>query len=540
MTKKTANPIIKKIVGARTRKSSVYEDSVERAQKVLDGCNPVQRRLIEDTSKRKAARCPRRAGKTFAAASLALYTGESRPGARILIISLTLKSTKENYWNRSPGGVFAQNDRYDLGIKFNNSNFSWEHQNGSKGMLVGAETRADIERIRGSTAEADLIILDECKSFPPALLTELIQDVVEPGLMTRGGTLMLIGTPGSIPKGPFYQYTEPSYRDPDFDVPKCKLFDGKPLKLSQKLYSLHYWTIEDNLACRNEADPELDQWQNALSIKANRGWSDDNPTWRREYLGEWVTDIDELVYAYSKCLPFGKVTWKPDHERFGPTGLDPAEGPWNLIMGLDFGYEDANAIVLFAYSETLKELRHVYNFKQSHMTIDDFGNEIRHTIEIFGQPNIIIGDKGSLGGVLYVQELNSRFNLGIIEAEKREKADYQELLNSDFYAGRVKIILDSELDEELCALQWDLSKDDKSTLVRTGRLREDPSCSNHLCDAMLYSWRYCYHYWADAAPVAEDKQSVEYIRNRERESIERYKQRLSAEAALRESYGEYN
>ena len=33
--------------------------------------------------------------------------GERFPGSRILIISLTLKSTKENYWAGSPSGLFT-------------------------------------------------------------------------------------------------------------------------------------------------------------------------------------------------------------------------------------------------------------------------------------------------------------------------------------------------------------------------------------------------------------------------------------------------
>lgn len=528
-----SNGVIKKIVNKRTKKSSVYEDSLIRAEKILDGCNPVQRGFIEDKSKRKAARCPRRSGKTFAAGSLALHQGESKPGSRTLIISLTLKSTRENYWSRSPGGIFSQDAIYDLGLKFNHSQVTWEHQNGSKGMLAGAETRADIERLRGATAEADLIIVDECKSFPPALLIELIREVLEPGLMTRSGTLVMIGTPGAIPKGPFYEYTEPKFVSPISGKSRCVLYEGKSLPIRTRAYSLHTWTIQDNVAIP-------DQWENALAFKDENEWSDDNPVWRREYLGEWVTDTEELVYSFAKCKPMGRVTWTPNRNDYGITGLNPHEGPWNLIMGLDFGHEDANAIVLAAYSETLKELRHIYDFKQTHMTIDEFGREIKHTIEMFGMPNVIVGDKGSLGGVLYVQELNSRFGLGIVEAEKREKYDHIELLNSDFYSGRVKIIPDSELDDELCSLQWDLSKSDKERLIRVGKLREDPSCSNHLCDSLLYLWRYCYHYWADPVVNEPDKKSLQYIRDKERESIQRFKARLSNEAAIKGLYDDYN
>lgn len=520
---RVAPGVVQKIAKRRSEKTSIYEESQLRAQKILEGCNPVQRKFIEDKSKRKSARCPRRSGKTFAASSLALHTGEAKAGARVLIVSLTLKSTKENYWTRGPGGIFAQDALYDLGLKTNLSDITWEHQNGSKGMLAGAETRADIERLRGASAEADLIIVDECKSFAPQMLTELIRDVLEPGLMTRGGVLVLIGTPGAIPKGPFYEYTEPAYIDPDLKRAKCKLFDGKPTKIGERLWSLHTWTIEDNVAVP-------DQWEYALAIKEDHGWTDDTPIWKREFLGQWVTDTHELVYAFAKCrtLDVDRVTWIPD----GPVmeSLKEEDGPWQLIMGLDFGYEDANAIVVCAYSETKKELRHVYDYSQNHMTIDEFGKEIKNTISLFGNPSVIVGDKGSLGGVLYIQELNSRFGLGIVEAEKREKYDHIELLNSDFYAGRIKIIPGSKLDEELCALQWDLSKDDKERLIRLGKLREDPSCANHLCDCLLYLWRYCYHYWSEPAVKQLTPDNPEFWRQKEAESKQRYKDKLAAEA----------
>ena len=59
--------------------------------------------------------------------------------------------------------------------------------------MAGAETKADIERLRGAAAEADICILDECKSFSPEHLNDLIENVVEPGLMTRDGIWDLRG-----------------------------------------------------------------------------------------------------------------------------------------------------------------------------------------------------------------------------------------------------------------------------------------------------------------------------------------------------------
>jgi hypothetical protein len=450
--------------------------------------------------------------------SNALYIGEKIANARILIISLTLKSTKENFWS-GPGGIKYQNALYKLGLTYNETDSVWHHSNGSRGRLAGAETRSDIEYLRGAAAEADIVFLDECKSFAPDLLAELIRDVIEPGLMTRDGILVMGGTPGNIPEGEFYLATQPNIRV-DANNPKsnftCYKFTGK--SRSDDLWSLHTWTIADNAA-------KPKQWERALRVKSKNEISDQDPRWRREYLGEWVTDSSELVYAYAKCKTAGKCFWTPERKAENPCGLAGNLKEWRLIMGLDFGYEDMNAIVLAAYSETEKELRHVYDFKQNHMTIDEFGAEIQHTIELYGTPDVIVGDKGSLGGVLYLQELQSRFGLSIIEAEKREKFDHIELLNSDFYAERVFVIRNSDLDHELCGLQWDLSKDSKVRLTRLGRLKEDPGCANHLCDAFLYLWRHCYHYWSVRETQKTERGTVEWYKEREALSIQRMRER---------------
>src|SRR5882672_4564002 len=97
------NPLVKKI---GSRLAAVGTDEVKwnaRAQAIEDSCNPVQRRLIQDKSTRISARCPRRSGKSRGFTSKALSFGERNPNSRILIISLTIKSTKENFWEYAPG-----------------------------------------------------------------------------------------------------------------------------------------------------------------------------------------------------------------------------------------------------------------------------------------------------------------------------------------------------------------------------------------------------------------------------------------------------
>jgi len=499
-----------------------------RAQAIEDGCHVKQRTLVDSIRRGFhyiSVRCPRRAGKSFGMTSLALWYGEKYPGARILIISLTLKSTRENYWSGAPGGIFRQNHDYGLNLKFNHTDSVWYHENGSRGRLAGAETRADIEYLRGAAAEADLCIVDECKSFAPDLLAELIRDVIEPGLMTRDGFLVMGGTPGSIPLGPFYEATAEQSRNEE-GVPTCipiGLDDASayveiPAEDKEDIWRLHTWTMEENTAA-----PQ--QWKRALKNKKRQGWADDHPTWRREYRGEWVTDATDLVYAWAGCRAAGKnVTWTPGPEavtKTNPTGLPEDLGPWHLVLGLDIGYTDESAFVLAAYSERVKELRHVYDFKKSEMLVDDFSEEVLSVIDRFGLPEAIVADTGGAGAKILIETINQRYGLGIIAAEKRDKQAWWEVINSDFHSERIKIIPGTDLAHELAGLQWDLSRNSKLILARTGALKEDPSCPNHLCDAFLYLYRYAHHFFSEMPSRRPEKGSDQWLREMQRAELEK-------------------
>lgn len=521
------------------RLAQVEEEAVRQqsnADRIYAGGNPVQQALIDDESRYIGAVCPRRSGKTFAVTSKVLHFAEKNPGTRILIISLTLKFTVENYWSGSPGGLWAQNAKYNLDLKFNTSNHTWTHTNGSRGLLAGAETKTDIEHLRGAAAEADIVVIDECKSFAPAHLADLIENVVEPGLMTRNGQLIMIGTPGSLPMGPFYAATclqartengQPTcIRWQDISSPGPE-YTGIEV---ESLYSLHHWTIEDNVAIPG-------QWKRALWIKQRRGWADDHPSWRREYLGEWVGDAADLVYAYAatKALWAGDntkpcVNWIPDAE-YGITGLNSQEGPWHLLLGLDLGFVDDSAMVLVAWSETLKELRHVMDYKRPGLDAQAFTEVVLSIIDQYGVPEMTVADFGGGGAKMLLESINQRYGLSIQPAEKRFKNDFIELLNGDLIAGRVKIISGSELETELCGLQWDLSNDAKTILARTGRLREDPSCPNHLCDALLYVWRFAYHYFSQPIHLGPTPGSPDWQQAQEDASIERFIARRKLGAA---------
>jgi hypothetical protein len=473
----------------QAKKVSEADTDHNAAQAILGSLHKAQLALLEDPARRKAALCPRRSGKSWAAMSYAHTTCLTRPGARVVIVTLTLKTAKNIYWWEMQ--EFARH--YGLSLDYFANELRVDFPNGSKIMLIGAESKAQVDKLRGS--KYDLIIIDECKSFPSMVMKELINDVIQPALSDRLGTLLLIGTPGSILDGMFYEATFPGLAD-DEGIPFSRTYLRPEPHWSKSKetprWSRHTWTQLDN-----KFIPHLTQ--DALETKRMNGWDGDNPTWLREYLGHWVPSDSAFVYAFAKLYRDNPATviWKPE-ENGKLFGL-PKDKTWHFLLGLDLGFEDDTAMVIAAYNEEEPTLYQVWEYKEPHKDVDQVGRLIQQCFEMVpGGFDAVVGDFGG-GGKQIIETFIRRYGVKIIPAEKRDKFDYIELMNTDYYSGRIKLLKGSDLSLEKQVLQWDLSKGGKEHLARTGKLKEHDALPNHLCDAWLYIWRYSYHFFAKRA-----------------------------------------
>lgn len=485
------------------------------ASNIYEGLFREQQQVIDDRSRRKAIICPRRAGKSYTALGYAYYVALTKPWSNILVIGLTLKSLKGVYWGRvlplfeRQFGIQTTKHFTDMRVRFDNS---------STITFTGAETRAEIDKLRGQAY--DLVIIDEAASFSPSVLEELVYDVLGRAMVDRKGTLMMIGTPGTSMAGSFYLATYQGAVDKR-GIPYSKTYTtpepywiARPNDRSYR-WSRHSWTVAANVSIPHA-------WEEALEEKQREGWPDNHPVWLREYMGQWVATNDSYVYAYASLVVSepSRVQWEPERNRENKSGL-PSGHEYRYIMGLDLGFEDDFALVVGAYSLTDGHLYHVYDLKLQHQDVHQIAGHVQEVVHRFDNKiDAIVADNAGLGKMV-VETLNRWHGLNIQPAEKREKFDFIELMNADFHSGKVRIIPDSDLDIELRTLQWDLSKHTREELVRTNRLRENPSLPNHLCDAWLYLWRYSYHTYATPAKPALLPGTPEHWEAWERASIER-------------------
>lgn len=448
-----------------------------------------QRDFLLDTARRKSLCTPRRVGKTWTLGSALLDDILTRSERNDLYLSLTKEHGRDIIWD----WIHRRDTELKLGLQFNNTRLTVRAPNGSKLKVAGAATRDEAEKTRGSPY--DMVAIDEAQAFAPSLLSYLTKECIGPGLADRKGTLILAGTPGAILAGPFYQATHPRHENVRPHRQRHDLrWKGRAFS-----WSFHTWTMEDNITV-----PGL--WEEALEIKRSEGWTDDNPKWRREFLGEWVSDETQFVYAYNREGDGRNDFVRETGELAGPFGL-PAGHRWSYLAGMDLGYEDDFAFEVAACADTHPCLFYIpqVSFSRPHLVTSEIGALIlrmQSVIEAedpdFAGFEALVADTGGMG-VAIVEELNRILGLGIEPAEKQRKKDYIELFNGDLIDGRIKVEPTSTLAQELRTVQWNK---DWNIPEKRERAREDKRFANHSADAALYVWRHArHHYWRP--PVAK-------------------------------------
>lgn len=438
----------------------------------------------------------------------------TQQNAACVYITITIKVAKRNMWRT----LKRFNDEFGLGAVFNNTELSMTFANGAFIMLGGAETQADIDKYRGSPW--DLIVLDESKSFPGDLITELVEDVLQACLGDRLGTLVMGGTPGSILAGSFYEAT----REEAFMVvhdglkrygvsrpwtqAKLERWKGAAFK-----WSHHAWTTRDNIKM-----PHL--WKVQLADKERNGWTDEHPSWQREYLGRWLPSADGMVFRFNPS----RDLWKPDEDRSGLNvhGL-PDEHDWRYVLGIDLGYDDDTAFVVFAWADTSPILYQVDEYAAPYMLPHEIAAKYKELEEKFGEFAAAIGDRGGLGKTI-LATLDYQYGISIEAAEKTEKRDHVELFNADLVSGRLKVMHDSKLAMQMAICQWD----------ETGK-RFEKDLPDHCVDAAIYVWRYCYHHFSQARMRDPDKGTPAWHAKKSMEEFERFREREERRAYMDDS-----
>jgi hypothetical protein len=506
---KPAKPHSKKKAAARVL-SPNEEWAAKWETKILDACHPDQRDAVEDPHDLIAYLVGRGGGKTTAARARAVIKMMKMRKARIVYIALTRPSAEELNWLPLKDMI----DRLGLTeeFTFNESKMRCTcKRTGSTYRMVGADKKHEIDKLRGQSF--DEVQIDECGAMNPELLEMLIDRVVGPRMR---GPILLLGTPGHLLRGPFYAATRRGSADhrPYKDRNKAQYADWIN-------WSSHTWSLAEvvRLPEARTKYPELIKlWQNALKKKLQKRWSDENPIWRREYLGEWAADDTTMVFRYRPHLTGEDAAKRgvPDGtawNQWDPFGTQKVEGlealkiaiaalpkneknqvcDWHYVLTEDMGSRDPFAATVLAFdpADEDKSIWHVYTFEQRGMYAKriaelELGPDPERAHE---KPQGLMGVIGWPDGSIIdsdqalIDELARVYGLQKKKASRQPDQKYGsiELVNGDLVDGRIKVIKGSILEQQLQELQW---KQDEY-----GFLREDKAQANHSTDTLVYGRR---------------------------------------------------
>jgi hypothetical protein len=151
---------------------------------------------------------------------------------------------------------------------------------------------------------------------------------------------------------------------------------------------------------------------------------------------------------------------------------------------VDLGYEDATAFSLCAYNEYDKKMYVVKTYKQSKMDVTDVAEKTKEFTKDYKIHKYIIDGANKQA----VEEIKRRHGIPFEAAEKTGKVDFIEIMNSELIQGNVQVVASGDqggLCDEWLSLVWD---------EKSAKREENAACPNHIADATLYAWRYCYGY----------------------------------------------
>lgn len=376
---------------------------------VVASLHAKQMAFYQDPARFKAALMARRVGKSYVDAVLLMG---GRPGQVSLYFARTIGTAK-----RIILPAFREmNLRFNLGLKYHGSDHTITEPSGAVIQLAGVKDESAAENLRGPKYRR--VIGDECGTFHSELLQYTVQDVLQPALVDSGGDMALTGTPGPDPDPEDYWFS----------------ITGDPASGLRGAWPTHHATIYDNTKMADASGRPIDP-RVALAdiLKDNAGWTIDHPSFRREYLAEWVPDIGSLVFDYQGLFLPG-----------------PQSGLTILIS--DFGVVDHTSFVVLRQQER----PHVWvmqAYSLPGLDIHQIAEQLQG-LRARWRPNYILGDEGALGKG-YALTFRNQYNIPMEPADKQH-------LRARIDSGRGMLAADqihltpeaTELHDEWKRLPW--------------------------------------------------------------------------------------
>ena len=438
--------------------------------------------FVLDPAKYSTAVCSVRAGKTTACAADLINTANQMPGTIECYITLARSSAERIIWPE----LKRINREYGFNAFPNEAKLSLTFANGSIIYLMGGNDEAEIEKIRGLSNVA-LVYIDEAQAFR-SHIHGLVEDIVAKRLYDTNGRCRLIGSPGPLLTGYFYDASQ----SPE--------------------WSHHHWTMHVNpwLLKKSGKTPEELIAQDC----ARKGVDLDDPAIQRECFGRWKLDPNSLLLNFNPEI---------NHYEELPVGN------YSYILGIDLGVKDSDSLNLLAFSDNSPVTYLVEEIVTPNQLTDDLAKQINSLIKKYN-PRDIVADTGGLG-LKIVEDLKDRYGLMIAAADKRDKMANYKFLNNALRTGMFKAKKTSRFAQDCNILERD---DDRSTpdrMVIKGH--------SDTVDGTLYAFKLspAYNY---VPPIEKPKAGTpEYLKAQEELHLQSMLEQVKREIDIRDNKSEF-
>lgn len=424
-----------------------------------------QAEVLADSSQYQAWLFTRRFGKSTTFAKKACGICANRPGSKTLYLALTLQSAKGILWD-AVENEFIQNK-----VKFKGYENEGEFYVHGGGMIKFFGVDSNYKEMKKILGQAyDLVGIDESGSMTIDV-ENLIMQMIDPALIDRQGSLVMLGTAENIPRTFYQKVTERKH----IDLP----------------WNIHKGSTEESPYTGPAFKAKKKQLIDANPLVVEASW------FKAHYLNEWAADSSLIIIHFNELI---------NRE----AGL-PKFDDWMFGLGVDLGFNDDSSFSLNAISRHSPYLFTIKAFKQPGMDLTDVSNMIKKVDQDFPLTWLVIDGANKQG----VEEMKNRHGLPITpeSAVKTDKATFLRLMDDDYKQGKIKHIKEQcrALEDEQASLVWIKDSDE-----------EDPRCQNHANDAQLYIWRKMRTYFTAEKSEwkSKDQQMEEHFLRESQQALE--------------------
>lgn len=423
---------------------------------------------VQDRARFIVACLPRRSGKTMMEAIRAVLQCLTKPASVVWYLSFTISYGIDTFTDGCLRGLLK---RFGIDAQIQEGGAYIEFPNGSTISIRGIDDVHSIEKLRGRNPP-DLVFLDECQSMREKILKPMVDNIIRPALLDRAGTLIVTGTPSPVPAGFFYDiWTSPRW-------------------------SKHSWTLYDN-PTKSKAyyDAFLEKERN------DRGVTEGDPAYRREWLGEWAVEEELRVYKYGAINNI--VADRSDFQLDGgirgtrtvsrhPLMSAHNRHLWRHAVGIDIGSGDRTAIVVLGQHMHDQHVFQVFEWvihRRQEPVQSDVVNILAWIRNEYG-PMHWFFDSGGAGGKLFMTTLQRDHGFPFIEAaRKTDRRGQIDSVNTWLRKGQLLIPGVSLTAEDAMKTLWDADK------LKTGIWEYAPQWHPDPIEALRYCATGIYPLW---------------------------------------------